>query len=134
MKIVGIGTDIIEIARIARLLEGGNERFLQRVLHAGERARYDALNPALAAGWLAKRWATKEACAKALGTGIGQHAQLNEIETRHDVLGKPELVLHGVTLATAQRLGVSDLALSLADEYSHAVAFVVLTGAEERQT
>lgn len=129
MKIIGIGTDIVEIGRISRLLEGGNERFLRRVLHDREYERFQQINTALSAAWLAKRFATKEACSKALGTGIGEHAQLTEIETCHDELGKPHLVLHGTTRATAQRLGVTDLSLSLADERSHAVAFVVLTGA-----
>jgi holo-[acyl-carrier protein] synthase len=128
MRIIGIGTDIVEISRISRLLQGGNERFLRRVLHADEYERFHQVSTALSAAWLAKRFATKEACSKALGTGIGEHAQLAEIETCHDKLGKPRLVLHGKTLATAGRLGVTDLSLSLADERSHAVAFVVLTG------
>lgn len=128
MRIIGIGTDIVEIERINRLMQGGNERFLRRILHEAEYERFQAVNPANAAQWLAKRFATKEACSKALGTGIGQHAQLTEIETCHDELGKPELVLHGLTHATAQRLGVSGLSLSLADERAYAVAFVVLTG------
>lgn len=129
MKIIGIGIDIVEIGRISRLLEGSNERFLRRVLHDREYERFQQVSTTLSAAWLAKRFATKEACSKALGTGIGEHAQLTEIETCHDDLGKPHLVLHGTAQATAQRLGVTDLSLSLADERSHAVAFVVLTGA-----
>lgn len=128
MKIIGIGTDIVEIQRISRMMQGGNERFLRRILHSAEYERFQQVSDALSAGWLAKRFAAKEACSKALGTGIGQHAQLAEIETYHDELGKPHLVLHGTTQATAQRLGVTDMSLSLADERSHAVAFVVLTG------
>lgn len=128
MRIIGIGTDIVEIERISRLMQGGNERFVRRILHDTEYQRFRELNPANVNQWLAKRFATKEACSKALGTGIGQHAQLTEIETRHDDLGKPELILHGVTQQTAQRLGVTHLSLSLADERAYAVAFVVLTG------
>lgn len=128
MRIIGIGTDIVDIQRISRMLAGGNERFLRRILHDNEYERFLKVSEMLSANWIAKRFATKEACSKALGTGIGQHAQLTEIETCHDELGKPDLILHGTTLATAQRLGVSDMSLSLADERSHAVAFVVLTG------
>lgn len=128
MRIVGIGTDIVEIQRISRMMEGGNERFIRRILHDHEYERFLRINKTLSANWIAKRFATKEACSKALGTGIGKYAQLTEIETCHDALGKPNLILHGTTLATAQRLGISDMSLSLADERSHAVAFVVLTG------
>ncbi|MEZ5537356.1 MAG: holo-ACP synthase [Thiolinea sp.] len=128
MRIIGIGTDIVEIARIDRLMQGGNERFLRRILHPAEYERFLQINKTQSAAWLAKRFATKEACSKALGTGIGEHAQLTEIETCHDELGKPRLILHGTTLATAERLGVTELSLSLADERTHAVAFVVLTG------
>ena len=128
MRIIGIGTDIVEIERINRLMQGGNERFLRRILHETEYATFRAISPVNVSPWLAKRFAAKEACSKALGTGIGQYAQLTEIETRHTELGQPELVLHGLTYATAKRLGVSSLSLSLADERDYAVAFVVLTG------
>ena len=127
MKIIGVGTDIVEIERISRLMQGGNERFVRRILHDNEYQQFQTIHENLANNWLAKRFATKEACSKALGTGIGAQAQLTEIETQHDELGKPQLVLHGVTLATAERLGVVDMSLSLADERSYAVAFVVLT-------
>uniref|UniRef100_A0A6S6SGZ7 Holo-[acyl-carrier-protein] synthase n=1 Tax=uncultured Thiotrichaceae bacterium TaxID=298394 RepID=A0A6S6SGZ7_9GAMM len=128
MKIIGIGTDIVEVQRISKILQGGNERFLRRILHDNEYERFLKINEVLRAHWIAKRFATKEACSKALGTGIGKHAQLTEIETRHDDLGKPHLVLHGTTQQTADRLGVIDMSLSLADERMHAVAFIVLTG------
>ncbi|PID99912.1 MAG: holo-ACP synthase [Thiothrix nivea] len=127
MNIIGIGTDIVEIARIERLMWGGNERFLRRILHEREYRHFQQISCGRQAAWLAKRFATKEACAKALGTGIGKHAQLTEIETRHDTLGKPYLVLHGTTQATAERLGAGSWSLSLADERTHAVAFVVLS-------
>ena len=128
MKIIGIGTDIVEIERIKRLMAGGNERFLKRILHEDERECFERIPESQSNSWLAKRFATKEACSKALGTGIGQYAQLTEIETLHDALGKPQLRLHGTTLATAERLGAVDYSLSLADERAYAVAFVVLTG------
>jgi holo-[acyl-carrier protein] synthase len=78
---------------------------------------------------LAKRFATKEALAKAIGTGIGKEVRLQEIETTHDPRGKPLLQLHGVTLATATALGVTACQLSVADERTHALAFVILEGA-----
>jgi len=128
VHIIGTGTDIVEVARIARLLNRSGNRFVQRVLSAQEQQQFAILVPIRQPAWFAKRFATKEALAKALGTGIGERARLTEIETRHDALGRPELVLHGVTEATAARLGVSRLSLSVADEQAYAVAFVILTG------
>ena len=127
MTIIGIGTDIVEIARLAATLQRHPQRFPERILHPNELERFaNQTNPA---AWLAKRFATKEALAKALGTGIGKEVRLQEIETTHDVRGKPLLQLHGVTLATANALGVTSLHVSVADERTHAVAFVILSGA-----
>lgn len=128
MKITGIGTDIVEIARVERILQRMPQRFAERVLHPRELQQFNALGVEQRAAWLAKRFATKEAVSKALGTGIGKHAHLQDIETSHDAAGKPSLQLHGVTLATAQAQGVIHSELSVADERSHALAFVILTG------
>ncbi len=125
MKIIGIGTDIVEIARIGQLLERHPKRFAERILHPAELERFHAV--ANKAAWLAKRFATKEAVAKALGTGIGKDVRLQEIETQHDGRGKPMLQLHGITQAFADNLGVTAMELSVADERSHALAFVVAT-------
>lgn len=126
MKIIGIGTDIVEIARLEQVLARHAARFTERILHPDEQARFVA-HPQQAK-WLAKRFATKEAVAKALGTGIGKQAHFSDIETLHDARGKPLLRLHGVTLATATELGVTSMELSVSDERTHAVAFVVLVG------
>lgn len=123
--IIGIGTDIVEIARIERILVGQSQRFIERLLHANELERFKNLaNPA---PWLAKRFATKEAVAKALGTGIGEQARLQEIETCYTAQGKPYLTLHGITLQTAQALNIQHYQLSVSDERHYAVAFVVLS-------
>ncbi|WP_020559229.1 holo-ACP synthase [Thiofilum flexile] len=123
--IIGIGTDIVEIARIERILVGSSQRFVERLLHLNELERFKTLvNPA---PWLAKRFATKEAVAKALGTGIGEQARLQEIETCYTSAGKPYLTLHGVTLQTAQALGIQHYQLAVSDERHYAVAFVVLS-------
>lgn len=127
MRIVGIGTDLVEIARMAALLQRFPGRLPQRLLHPNELARLSG--QAQAAAWLAKRFATKEAVAKALGTGIGAAVRLHEIETVYDSRGKPLLRLHGKTLATATALGVTECHLSVTDEHSYALAFVVLVAA-----
>lgn len=126
MRILGIGTDIVEIERIERLLERQPERFIERILHPHELHKFKAIS--LKAAWLAKRFATKEAVAKALGTGIGKDASFFEIETRHNELGKPQVYLHGTALELAERLGVKEIQVSLADEREYAVAFVILIG------
>lgn len=126
MKILGIGTDIVEVARIESLLARHPERFAARILHPNELSRFEVVNQK--AAWLAKRFATKEAVAKAFGTGIGKDVQLQEIETAHDARGKPLLQFHGTTLTTTQTLGVKSCELSVADERTHAVAFVILIG------
>lgn len=123
--IIGIGTDIIEIERIERILVGQSSRFAERLLHPNELERFKTLaNPA---AWLSKRFATKEAVSKALGTGIGEKARLQEIETCYTSEGKPYLVLHGITLQTAESLGIKHYQLSVSDERHYAVAFVVLS-------
>lgn len=126
MKILGIGTDIVEIDRIEALLARHPERFAARILHANEYQRFTEVGNQ--AAWLAKRFATKEAVAKAFGSGIGKEVQLQEIETAHDARGKPLIHFHGTTLATAQALGVKSCEVSVADERRYAVAFVILSG------
>lgn len=126
MRVIGIGTDIVEIIRIERLLERQAERFSERILHPQELVKFKESSQK--AAWLAKRFATKEAVAKALGTGIGKDASFCEIETSHTDLGQPQIHLHGTALALAERLGVKDIQVSLADEREYAVAFVILIG------
>lgn len=126
MHILGIGTDIVEVERIERLLERPSSRFIERVLHPHELTKFAKINQS--AAWLAKRFATKEAVSKALGTGIGKDASFFEIETSHTELGQPQVHLHGTALAKAERLGVKTIQVSVADERAYAVAFVILLG------
>ncbi len=125
MSIIGIGTDIVYVPRMKTILQRHGERFCQRVLHENEQSAY-----ALAASpeaFLAKRFAVKEAVAKALSVGIGKDASLTDIETCKEPLGAPRLVLHGDALRTATNLGVTKTFLSLADEREYAIAYVILT-------
>ena len=124
--IIGIGVDIAKVSRFEKVLGRHGERFLQRVLHPNEQLRYQDHSQPLA--FFAKRFAAKEALAKALGTGIAKGVNFNEIEVRQDESGRPFLVLHESTLAVADRLGVKSLFLSLSDEQDYAVANVVLEG------
>ena len=124
--IVGIGTDLVEIARIEHTVERHGERLALRVLANAEMEEYR--RSSAPARLLAKRFAVKEAAGKALGTGIGQGVTFRDFIVTHDELGRPELVLEGEALDRARRLGVIRAHLSLSDEQHYAVAFVVLEG------
>ncbi len=123
--ILGIGTDLVRVARMQRLWDRHGERFAARILHPVERADLPAEHPA---GFFARRFAAKEALAKALGCGVGADMGLAEAGVAHDPRGRPEFVLEGRVLATATRLGVTAIHLSISDEREYAQAFVVLEG------
>ncbi len=115
------GVDIIEIARIARVVARYEERFLQRVYTEAEQALYRGRIPELAA-----RFAAKEAVSKALGTGIWG-IRWREMEILPDVRGKPLVYLHGAAAARARALGLRYFAISLSHSRDFAVAVVVAT-------
>ena len=124
--IVGIGTDVVSIERIAGVLERHGERFLDRILTADERRRFDRTKAK--ASHLAKRWAAKEAFSKAIGTGIHPPFTWKAIGVGRDAKGKP-LVVPGPEMARhLKKLGVTSSHLSLTDDAGVAVAFVVLEG------
>lgn len=122
--IYGIGTDLIEIARMAEAYQRHGARFLNRLLATVEHAEFAAA--ADPARFLAKRWAAKEAFAKAVGTGIRPPLSLAGIHVTHDQLGRPGLAFDtAITDYLAER-GIAHAHLSLSDERSAVVAFVVL--------
>lgn len=116
---VEVGIDVIEIDRIAAVLEKHGERFLMRCFTEKERQRYGARPAELAA-----RFAAKEATMKALGTGI-RGVRWRDIETLPNRRGKPILVLHGTAKARAELLGFHHFAISLTHSRSDATAVVV---------
>ena len=118
---LAVGVDLVEVRRIAELVERHGERFIGRVFTPGEVADCGGRVESLAA-----RWAAKEAVAKALGTGIGA-ISWQEIEVLRGESGCPSVQLHGraATLATERRL--ARWALSLAHDGGMALAFVVAT-------
>ncbi len=120
--IVGIGTDLVQIDRIAAAL-ARTPRLAQRVLRPPELAGFEASQDQ--ARYLAKRFAAKEAAVKALGTGIGHGVSWQHLEVGHDALGKPGLQLSGGAQVRALELGISRLHLSYSDEQQLVVAFVV---------
>lgn len=122
--IFGIGTDIVRIARMAKALERFGERFAQRILTAEELNEFRA--SARPAYFLAKRFAAKEAAAKAMGLGFQKGLSLRHIAVAHDELGKPLLRFEGFAADYIASHGIDEVHLSLADEEDHAVAFVTL--------
>lgn len=121
--IVGIGTDIIRIDRIAKVLDRAGVAFARRVLTPAELVTFAQRSSP--APWLAKRFAAKEAVAKAFGTGIGR-LSFQHIEVFNDPSGAPQLRLHDYGLELQQERGVRHLHVSLSDEQDNALAFVVL--------
>ncbi len=122
--IVGIGTDLVSIARIERLYQRHPERFVQRILASSELAAfYSSCNkPA----FLAKRFAVKEAAAKALGLGIRSGLTFRDFRVHRDPKGQPVLSLEGKASRIAKSKKIQALHLSISDERTHALAFVVL--------
>lgn len=123
--IVGIGTDIVRIARIKDALDRHHNRMVQRILTPAEQALFEQHSDP--ARFLAKRWAAKEAAAKALGTGIRGAVNFHSFEVRNDDLGKPELTCTAGAAERLSALGGASCWLTLSDEEEYAVAFVVLS-------
>lgn len=122
--IFGIGTDIVAVARIESASARHGEAFAERILSAQELAEYaDHANPAR---FLSKRFAAKEAFAKATGHGLRHPVSLQRISVANDELGKPVFLFDAELAAYLQQLGVTRHHLSISDEKDVAVAFVVL--------
>ena len=122
--IFGIGTDVVEIGRIEKALERFGERFAQRVLCPPELARFR--HHRQPASYLAKRFAAKEAFAKALGTGIKAPANWHGVWVANLPSGKPELEFSKQLQSLLSGRGISRAHLTLADERGVAVATVIL--------
>ncbi len=122
--IFGIGTDIVEVSRIAESLERFGHGFALRIL--SEREMQEFMQSQLPARFLAKRFAAKEAFSKALGTGIRAPATFENIAVAHDDLGKPVLDLAPELQAFLDAKQIRFAHLSISDEKSLAAAFVVL--------
>jgi holo-[acyl-carrier protein] synthase len=122
--IVGIGTDIVHIPRIANVLMYKRERFVKRILTPAEIIMLD--NSAKPDEFLAARFAAKEAAAKALGTGFRNGVSYLQIAVQWEAMGKPSLVFTGKAEQVALELQVTAAHLSITHEREYAVAFVVL--------
>jgi holo-[acyl-carrier protein] synthase len=122
--VIGLGTDLIEIARIAQTLDRFGERFLQRVYTPREIAY--CLGKRSSAESLAARFAAKEAAAKALGTGISRGVGWLDLEVAREPSGKPTMRLTGRAAEIANALGVARISVSLTHSKDIALAVVVM--------
>jgi holo-[acyl-carrier protein] synthase len=130
--ILGLGEDLVSTDRIAKLLGNKHQdRFLKRVYSEKEREQAQQIkNDDLRLAWLAKRFAAKEACAKALGSGISGGINFYDIETLNDVNGRPMQFLHGVALQRLNNICPEGMHprvhVTLSDELPLAKATVII--------
>ena len=120
MSVLGLGVDIVEIERFAAAMARSGQSLIDRLFLPDEQAYCSPQREP--ARCFAARFAAKEAVAKALGTGIGVQLAWRDIEIRRKASGAPFVVLHGTGAETAQRLGVSEILLSLSHSEHYAVA------------
>lgn len=127
--IIGIGTDIIDIKRIEKTIDRFKSRFKVRVFTDQEVARSESR--ILSTNSYAKRYAAKEACSKALGTGFRKGVYWKDIEILNNRYGKPEIFLHNGAKKRLDFLipqgAIGKVDLSITDEYPYAQATVIIT-------
>ncbi|CAG9295924.1 holo-ACP synthase [Celerinatantimonas diazotrophica] len=120
MAIVGLGSDIVQIDRLNETLQ---PRLAKRILTESEYTQW--LESSRPGAFLAKRFAAKEAAAKALGTGIAKGVSFQDFIVENDALGKPHLNVQGRAEQLSVALGVSRWFLSISDERDYAMAVVL---------
>ncbi|MBR4106689.1 MAG: holo-ACP synthase [Alphaproteobacteria bacterium] len=125
--IVGLGTDIVSIERIAKLLSRNETTFIEKICSANEKKYLQScadITPKLA-----KLWAVKEAAVKALGTGFVEGITFKDIELKHNNLGRPEVELKGKALQILEKLtsnSSANILVSLSDDKPWAQAIVII--------
>ncbi len=133
--IIGIGADLCDIRRVEKVLARFGDRFLDRVFTEEERARAARRTESLRAGTYAKRFAAKEACAKALGTGFSQGVFHSDLGVVNLPGGKPSLLLTGGALNRLRAITPAglraELALTMTDEVPYAFAQVIIWATRE---
>ena len=129
MEIVGIGTDIVECVRIARMIEHHGEQFLTRV-YTDREIRY-CQSRKHAIEHFAARWAAKEAILKAMGTGRTHGIAWTHIEVRNDHGGRPQVLVCGAARETARKRGIGDILVSISHCRTYATAHAIALGRAE---
>ena len=131
--IIGIGSDLVDIRRVAKVIERHGDRFLDRIFTEAERARAGrrAKSERMVVATYAKRFAAKEACSKALGTGIRQGVWWRDMGVVNMPGGRPTMQLTGGALAQLESMipqGYQpQIDLSITDDWPLAQAFVIIS-------
>jgi holo-[acyl-carrier protein] synthase len=131
--IIGIGSDLIDIRRVEKVMERHGERFLGRIFTDQERARAErrSANARSYVATYAKRFAAKEACSKALGTGMRQGVWWRDMGVVNLRGGKPSMALTGGALERLNKLTppghIAQIDLSITDDWPLAQAFVIIS-------
>jgi holo-[acyl-carrier protein] synthase len=126
--ILGVGIDIIEVARIQSSHERFGERFLNRILHPNEIGY--CLSHRVPAPFLAARFAAKEAISKAFGTGIGAQLGWRDMEVGRKESGEPYVILHGGGQRLLTERKARAVLISLSHTQAHAAAVAILESAD----
>lgn len=123
MMIAGVGTDIVEIARIRSVLHRFGERFTQKILSEKEYRQPDGQDRYVS--YIAKQFAAKEAISKALGSGMQRGVHFRSIEVTRLESGMPVVKLLAHARDFAEKQGIGEVKISMSDEKEYAVAFAV---------
>jgi len=131
--IIGIGTDIIDTRRINKVINRYGEKFKKRCFSNNEIIKSE--NRFKTSNSYAKRYAAKEACSKALGTGLARGIFWKDIEIVNDKYGKPSIILHNNALKRIKELTSKDynIEVSLSDEKNYAIANVIIYINDEKK-
>ena len=121
---IAIGTDIVDIQRIADAVERQGDKFVQRILTQSEISEYQARGHLVS--FLAKRFAAKEAIAKALGTGIGRGISFQHMVISNNAEGVPQVELKDNAAERLNQIDGINVLLSLSDEKNYALAYVCI--------
>jgi holo-[acyl-carrier protein] synthase len=128
--IQGIGVDLVELARIDKVWQSQGEAFTKRILATSEQAEFVQVTPKQQARFLAKRWAAKEAFAKACGTGVREPVTWQHLWVTHDALGKPSIAVDETLRSWLHSQQLTRWHLSLSDTDTLITAFVTIENHE----
>ena len=129
--LVGLGSDIIDIGRVEKTIKKFGTRFIRRIFTNEEIKRSENQKNRIAS--YAKRFAAKEACSKALGTGFSKGVFWKDIEIKNNKIGKPYIILHNRahTLLNKNFSATAKIEVSLSDEKNYAIASVIIFSNEK---
>jgi holo-[acyl-carrier protein] synthase len=126
MEIIGLGTDITECLRIARMIDRHGELFIERV-YTPEEIIY-CQNRKQSTQHFTGRWAAKEAILKAIGTGWRKGISWRDMDVRNNNLGKPVVVVRGGVRDVCEQLGIREILVTISHCHTHATAVAIAVG------